>query len=484
MALKTKVDGAWREASSLKVKINGEWKDISTLYSKKDGAWVTVYSSGALITFTNYPYPIPVATGWKYSTDRVNWTTVTSDSTINTSGTFTGYVKAKGTLTLSDYYTEHVSASYGNKVGTSLSTARYTHTSFSNGNIGYVCGGYRSSFLNTVEKYDESGNRTSGANLDDARQYLTSFVNASRGYVCGGLGDRVYYSTVDVYDSNGIKQGITYELSLGRHQLTSFVNAGYGYVCGGNGGTGYSATNTVDRYNSSGIRSTGTSMGYSRANATSFSNSNKGYVCGGVDASASNCLSGVDVYDSSGNRTTGAALSVGRTSLTSFANGNKGYVCGGSESSGRSAVVDVYDASGNRTTGKSLSVARDSLTSFVINNYGYVCGGGVHSNVVDIYTEAGIRSTGKSLSVGRKYLTSFTIGYNGYVCGGTAGSVSKVVDVYYDIPESYSAKIPITGGSTYTLNGESGTADVSKIMEFDSKASGTIKYKKGTVPSS
>ena len=89
MALKAKVDGAWKEAQSLHVKINGEWKDVSTLYSKKDGAWVTVYSAGALITFNAYPYPIPGATGWEYSTDKFNGTEVTSDSTINTSGTVT-----------------------------------------------------------------------------------------------------------------------------------------------------------------------------------------------------------------------------------------------------------------------------------------------------------------------------------------------------------------------------------------------------------
>ena len=105
MTLSMKLGGAWKETQSLHVKINGEWKDVSTLYSKKDGAWITVYSSGALIEFADYPYPIPVAKGWKYSTDKVNWTTVTSDSTINESGTFTGFIKANS-ITLSDYYND------------------------------------------------------------------------------------------------------------------------------------------------------------------------------------------------------------------------------------------------------------------------------------------------------------------------------------------------------------------------------------------
>ena len=94
MTLSMKLGGAWKEAQSLHVKINGEWKDVSTLYSKKDGAWVTVYSSGALIEFADYPFPIPVAKGWKYSTDGKVWTTVEADGEINSDGMFTGFVKA------------------------------------------------------------------------------------------------------------------------------------------------------------------------------------------------------------------------------------------------------------------------------------------------------------------------------------------------------------------------------------------------------
>ena len=88
------------------------------------------------------------------------------------------------------------------------------------------------------------------------------------------------------------------------------------------------------------------------------------------------------------------------------------------------------------------------------------------------------------MSVGRYRLTSFANGNKGYVCGGydTNDGINhySTVDVYYDTYETlYSAKIPITEGSTYTLNGESGTADVSKVLMFDSKVTGTIEYKKG-----
>lgn len=351
MTLSMKLGGAWKEAQSLHVKINGEWKDISTLYSKKDGAWVTVYSSGALITFTNYPYPIPVAAGWKYSTDKTNWTTVETDGTINNSGTFTGWVKAKD-LVLNEFCTTFTAESSGKEMGNLISTGR---------------------------------------------QGLTSFVNGSKGYVCGGR-----YDDVEGY--------------------------GYPIYC-----------NTVNVYDISGIRSSGTSL-----------SENKGL-------------------------------------MVSFVNGSKGYVCGGYNGDSKCSSVEVYDESGNRSIGTSLGVARSSSSAFVINSKGYVCGGDnsptdIDSPYVDIYDISGNRTTGVSLTYGRRDHTSFVNDSKGYVCGGDGGY--KYVEVYFNIPEVVSTKIPITEGSTYTLNGTTATATGSQILSFDKKVSGTITYKTGTVPSS
>ena len=107
-------------------------------------------------------------------------------------------------------------------------------------------------------------------------------------------------------------------------------------------------------------------------------------------------LSSVNIFDSSGNRTTGTELSVARINLTSFVNNSKGYVCGGygdynSASGGYyKFTVDIYDIFGNRTTGTSLSQARHKLTSFANGGKGYVCGGygntgEMYNSTVDIY---------------------------------------------------------------------------------------------------
>ena len=484
MTLSMKLGGAWKEAQSLHVKINGEWKDVATLYSKKDGAWITVYSSGALIEFLDYPYPIPVAKGWKYSTDGSTWTNVVADGEINTSGTFTGFVKANCAITLNEYYTEYIPEQIGVRIdGEALSVAREYPTSFVNNSKGYVCGGRNNSNWGlAVDVYDSSGVRSSGTDLSVARSHSTSFANGSKGYVCGGEDYSNYLSTVDVYDSSGNRTTGT-SLSVGRYGSTSFANAGYGYVCGGMA-SGSNNKSTVDKYDSSGTRTTGTPMSVARGLMTSFVNGSKGYICGGANK---NLLNVVDVYDSSGNRTTGTSLSVARNYFTSFVNGNNGYVCGGRISDGYPCdIVDVYDSSGNRTTGTSISVTRDKLTSFATDYNGYVCGGcstysGLEgSAVVDIYDSSGNRTTGTSLSVSKYNLTSFVNVGRGYVCGGYENtSFRSTVDVYYDIQEVLYTKLPITEGSTYTLNGKSGVADVSKVMEFDSKVSGTIKYKAG-----
>ena len=487
MTLKVKKDGAWKEASSLKVKINGEWKDVSTLYSKKDGAWVTVYSSGALIEFADYPYPIPVAKGWKYSSDKVNWTTVSSDSTINTSGKFTGWVKANK-ITLSEYYdsTDQKIVAYGNReTGNALSVARYGSTAVTNYNRGYVFGGYNGSTrYDTVDIYYANGNRTTGTSLISARNGLSSFSNNNKAYVCGGqTSDTGYTATVDVYNSSGVRSsGKT--LSAGRGYVSSFVIGSKGYVCGGANSSYF--WSIVDIYDSSGNRTDGESLSEDRTIPACFTLNSKGYVCGGGTSGGSS--NKVDIYDSSGNKTTGSGLSKSRYASTAFVNNSKGYVCGGQYSANSVVTtVDVFDSSGNMTTGTGLGKAISYMTSFVIGSRGYVCGGRYRSGTkyyqsssTYVYDSSGNRSTGNSISTARDSMPSFVNNEKGYVCGGLGSSVSSVVDVYSDKYETlYFAKLPITEGSTYTLNGESGTADVSKVMEFDSKVSGTIKYKAG-----
>ena len=342
MALNANVASTWKELTA-----HGRadaWKDIVEGFQNVEGVWTVIYSSGALIGFSDYPYPIPVMAGWQYRVgDTGDWVKVTENGEINSSGTFTGVVKATSVLTLNEWYSEEgveIGEENLRMDGTPLSKGRDSLTSFVNGGRGYVCGGGRESsggsgtvFGETVvDIYDSSGNRTTGTSLSQARRNLTSFVNNSKGYVCGGINSSYsndLYSTVDVYDSSG-------------------------------------------------NRTTGTSLSVARSNSTSFVNNSKGYVCGGVtdkETTGGYYSAVVDVYDSSGNRTTGNALSSPRYELTSFVNGNKGYVCGGAYGNISYKNIDVYDSSGNHTTGASLIQSSKQATSFVLDSIGYLCGG-------------------------------------------------------------------------------------------------------------
>ena len=494
MTLKTKVGGEWKDISTLKVKIGGEWKDVSTLYSKKDGAWVTVYSSGALITFTNYPYPIPVAAGWKYSTDKMNWTTVSSDGTINDGGSFTGYVKVTSELTLSNYYSNHIAAQYGLRtIGNSMPSTTSEGSTFIINNHGFLC---RRGGGSAVYILDLNGNWTSGTAMTYPRKDHASFSNGTYGYVCGGYGNASYLPSIDRYDGSGNKTMLGKYFSSGRKDMTAFFNAGKGYICGGSSES-RSYLNYVDVLDASENLSSGSNMSVSRSSPISFVNSEKGYVCGGqISGSSSDA---VDVYNSDGTRTTGTSLSQGRIRPASFVNAGLGYVCGGSHGSDMSyyssSVVDVYNSSGVRSSGTSLSVPREYCSGFLNNQRGYVCGGyhdvstsstSRYCAETDMYDSNGTRSAATSLSIARMSPGTIVLGSKGYVCGGNAGSSGDKsrVDVYYDVPESYSTKLPITSGSTYTLNGTTTTATESQILSFDEKVSGTIKYIAGTIPSS
>ena len=472
---KTNIKGEYSNISAVRTR-KSNWKIILKGLSKADGVWITVFNSDIILTFLDYPHPIPVMAGWEYSTDGSTWTTVSADGEINTDGTFTGSVKIASALTLNDYSN---GGEQGLRMdGTPLSVARYGLTSFVNGGKGYVCGGNVGvlSFSADVDIYDTSGNRTTGTPLSGTKGDTTSFVIGNRGYVCGNG------ATVDVYDLSG-NRTTGAELSAARTYMTSFVNGDKGYVCGGSS-TGWLSVyfDTVDVYDLSGNRTTGTSLSDKRMSLTSFVNGNKGYVCGGQRGSDAR-LSTVDVYDLSGNRTTGTALSVARMDSTSFVNGGKGYVCGGRGNDW--TAVDIYDLSGNRTTGTSLSVGRAEATSFVNGNKGYVCGGNDTSLTVDVYDSSGNRTIGTDISDARVGLTSFVNGDKGYVCGGgyTVSGDSfmtslDTVDIYYD---EHIANIPITEGSTYTLNGTSGTATESGVLTFGEKVSGTINYKSGGI---
>lgn len=489
MTLHVKKGGSWNEISALKVKINGEWKDISTLYSKKDGAWVTVYSSGALITFTNYPYPIPVAAGWKYSTDKTNWTTAETDGTINDSGTFTGWVKAKD-ITLNEFYTSSVAAQENlMRVGPEI-TYQYYATAFANNGICYICGGagHGTAYISTINKFDANGN-LSTATLETARTKATSFVNNNNGYVCSGDGDGGRLTQVEIFNSSGVRTATKY-LNYGRRYASSFVIGGKGYVCGG-GTDSSAATTSVETIDSSNVVSSATSLSAARSMHTSFSNGVNGYVCGGYGTSSDTKYKSTDKYDGSGNLTTGPELRIAASHAQALVINDTGYVLGGLNASKRATNSGSQILKTGVVWSFSLFKSVYGHCCFTTGQKGYFCGGimdsGTYIPDITIIDSSENKTTG-SLSVGKTDAGAAYNGSIGVVCGGYNSSLSPSVlrnsDIFYDIPESYSTKLPITEGSTYTLNGTTATAGASQILSFNSKVSGTIKYKKGTVPSS
>ena len=375
---------------------------------------------------------------------------------------FTGYVKVKGELSLSEYYNEtgrgDITQIGLRTDGTVLSTARSGSCSFVNGGRGYVCGGYVNinnspSPLGNVDIYTMTGRPASGTSLSISRWASASFVNGDYGYVCGGMTASSTASTVvDRYGISGLlSTGIS--LSNARGYCTGFTHGGYGYVVGG-GSSNSTSFNYVERYNKSGVKNTGTALKYAVSHPTSFVLGDYAYVCGGYSSSSRTGSNYVQTYDASGNMSYGAiSLSGTCSNPTSFVIGDNGYVV----FAGTSTAVDVISSQGILTTGTALSVERSTIcTSFALDGYGFVCGG-LGLDTVEVYDKSGVRTTGNSLSIPRSEATSFVCGDYGFVCGGhiysyTTSSKSDVVDLYHhEYETTYLANIPVTEGSTYEL---------------------------------
>ena len=481
-------------------KNSGEWDEIVQLYANQKGVWVQVYEKYAIVRFVNYPYKIPTMKGWEYRFDEdTSWTTVTYDGMeLNTLGyTFTGYVRVKSPLVLSNYYNE---MQYGIRSdGTSLSAGRSHLMSAYHrwSGKGYVCGGVQGSTgVSTVDVY-ESGNRTSGTALSVGRYEGSAFVLSNNGtHICGGFTGSSYSNTVDKYDHYGNRTSGT-ALSVARSRSTSFlINENLGHVCGGLV-SGSECSSAVDRYDDSGNRTTLTSLTTPVCYATAVGNpgTSVGYVVGGQTSSGT-ATNKVEKYDYSGTKTTLTCNPGARRCATGFTFNYKGYIFGGT-ASGTSATSVTYnntasiiDLNGNLTT-ITLTFGAIHPTSFVLSDRAYVCGGKNDSGAVSTINMIDFNNNvtvGDPLSVGRYNTASFADTHsndNAYVCGGTDGSSTRgIVDVY---SRKRIAHLPIIGGSTYTLtrydnnNTITGTPSESETLHIDTMVTGTINYEKGTI---
>mgnify|MGYP003305134473 CR=1 FL=1 len=506
MPIPVKVDGEWKQATSLHTKVNGDWKEIVTAYSKKEGVWVKVYESYAIIQFNNYPYKIPTMAGWQYSWDGEVWEDITYDGMeLNTLGYgFTGYVKVKSELSLN----AHDSKTKGLRFdGTPLSLAReYSTSTTMSDTKAIVCGGRvgMNTYYATVDAYDASGNRSSVENLSRARGLACSFgdnpgIGHSGAYICGGAtydgSQWIAYPTVDRYNNDGVRTSGA-SLSVSRYLSSAVYSYVGGYVFGGK--TSSANSNVVDYYHISGLGvTTLTPMSSARYSTCAFGldattdTPQSVYVYGGVTPSGVKSKVGEKYTVDDNTMTTSTYLSVGRSNLTacSLGDSNASYgsyaiLCGGETDNGITDIIEKVENTGVVTSVGNMSCARANATSFVtgeqLNERAYICGGTDGTNaldVVDIYDVRGVMTTGTALSTTREALTSFVLDDKGFVCGGISGSTHRAtVDIYKD-----TNAIPVSAGSEYNLNGMSGVAENSGTIFIDDPVTGTVKYAKGTI---
>jgi hypothetical protein len=160
-------------------------------------------------------------------------------------------------------------------------------------NYGYVCGGYSSGYLSTIDRFQfpfDSGTANQVGNLSGSRCDLSANNSSTHGYVCGGYyydSNGTMFSTIDRFQfpfDSGTANHIG-NLSGNRHGLSANNSSTYGYVCGGyyydSNGTIFS---TIDRFLfpfSSGTASHVGNLSGSRWGLSANNSSTYGYVCGG-----------------------------------------------------------------------------------------------------------------------------------------------------------------------------------------------------------
>lgn len=154
---------------------------------------------------------------------------------------------------------------------------------------------------------------------------------------------------------------------------------------------------------------------------------------GGVDSNG-NASNVVDAYSKSLVRTTATALSETSSALAGASCGEFGIFAGGGAYANRySSTVNAYNSSLIRTNPTSLSTTRRGLCGEKAGNYAVFMGGYASSDrtTVDAYSPSLTRTTAAALSVGRRRAGSATFGDYAIIAGGYhEGSDKSNVDAY------------------------------------------------------
>ena len=286
--------------------------------------------------------------------------------------------------------------------------------------------------------------------LRDAKSDLAATTVGDYAIFAGGYVDpdnqgwNASYS-VDTYDSSLTRR--TGTVLTKRRAYLAATTVGNHALFGGGGGF-----DSVDAYDTSLTRITPTALSVSRSYLAATTVGNHA-LFGGGNKIGSSYKDTVDAYDISLTRSTPTVLSSARNQLAATTVGNYALFGGGYGSSYKD-TVDAYDISLTRSTPTVLSSARNQLAATTVGNYaifagGYV-GGSNYKDTVDAYNISLTRSTPTVLSVARRRLAATTVGNYALFGGGYGSSYKDTVDAYYQEGASKTQACIVISSTTAT----------------------------------
>ena len=312
---------------------------------------------------------------------------------------------------------------------TPLSLVKESLAATTVGNYAIFAGGKESNVTTDAMDYYTNSLVKGTGDLRDAKSDLAATTVGNYAIFAGGYvnpPDQGWGSSysVDTYDSSLTRRTGTV-LSQRRSFLAATTVGNHALFGGGD--------DSVDAYNTSLTRNTLTALSVARRYLAATTVGDYAIFAGGNEIGSS-YKDAVDAYDISLTRSTPTVLSSARNQLAATTVGNYALFGGGYGSSYKN-TVDAYDTSLTRSTPTVLSAARNQLAATTVGNYaifagGYV-GGSKYKDTVDAYNISLTRSTPKVLSVARRRLAATTVGNYALFGGGYGSSYKDTVDAYY-----------------------------------------------------
>ena len=364
-----------------------------------------------------------------------------------------------------------------------LANARHGLATTTVGNYAIFAGGVMSNGVtDAMDYYTDSLVKGTG-DLRDAKSNLAATTVGGYAIFAGG---RVYPDTsgwytsysVDTYDSSLTRRTGTV-LAQRRGYLAATTVGNYAIFAGG------STVDTVDAYDISLVRTTPTALSEARGYLSATTVGDYALFGGGNGELSSQYTDTVDAYASVLTRSTPSVLSVARDALSATTVGDHALFGGGRGSSPYNKFnVDAYDTSLTRTTPSTLNAARYNLSATTVGNYA-LFGGGRQSpnrnlNTVDVYDKSLTKSMASNLSNMREMLAATTVGDYALFGGGygTSPAFKDTVDAYYQEDAQYvTLTFEFTNKDFGLLSGFPEGSDIYLCYAEDPSAVGAIDNK-------